>query len=79
MLDAVVHVEVGEVDGVRLVVAREQLGHVAGDEDAEGGREVVCVANSGDELAVGNVPPIARYDAYDRQDEIISDLSLFFF
>ena len=66
MLDAVVHVEVGEVDGVRFVVAREQLGHVARDEDAEGGREVVCVANSGDELAVGHVPPVARYDAYER-------------
>lgn len=65
MFDAIVHIEIGEVDGVRFVVSCEQLGHVPRDEDAEGWRDIIRIANGMDELAVRNTATIACYDPCD--------------
>ena len=63
VLDAVVRVEVGEVERVRLVVAAEHVRGIVGHEVAEGRRKVVRLAHGGVELGELDVPAVVREDA----------------
>lgn len=58
MLDAVMHVDVREVEAPGVVGAIEDPGHVARDVEAERGRKVVRRADLGGQLAEGDVATV---------------------
>ena len=64
MLDAVVRVEIGEIERVLPVAPVEHVRRVVRHEEAERRREVVRLAHQSPELAEGNVPPRMRQDAW---------------
>ena len=64
MLDAVMRVEIGEIERVLPVAPVEHVRRVVRHEEAERRREIVRLADQSPELAEGNVPPRMRQDAW---------------
>ena len=64
MLDAIMYIDVGEIEAPGVVGTVEDLCDVARDVEAERGRKVVCRANSSGQLAEGNVASVARDDSW---------------
>ena len=63
MLDAVVRIEVGEVERICFVVAPEHVRGVVDREVGEGGREVVRRARGRVKLRELDIPAVMREDA----------------
>jgi hypothetical protein len=58
VLDAVMHVDIREVETPGVVGAVEDPGHVARNVEAERGRKVVRRADLGGQLVEGDVAPV---------------------
>lgn len=63
MFDAVVHVDIAEIEPIRPVTAAENARHEIWHEEAESRGEVVGVAHGIAELAERDISTIVRKDA----------------
>lgn len=70
VLDAVVRVEVAEVEGVGPVVAAEHVRGVLGHEEAERRREVVRRADRARHVSERDPPPRMRQDTWRKQTDM---------